>query len=340
MRKKNKTSVLGVRSADILTDKDIVSDPERESQQLLESVKDMEPELQELYNKMVQSDTPSELEEEVQVRLRSMKRTSENIINAYYHAGSMKDELNARWKDVNRGVPRRFIPAAPANAWIDLEEHRSNHFAQGMNIYKLMLVGFIGSFAGVVIEMLWCLLSRGYIESRAGVVYGPFNLLYGAGAVFLSVTLYKFRNKGRWISFFGGLIVGSLLEYVCSWGQELLLGSRSWDYSNMPFNINGRICLLYSVFWGFLGAAWIKGIYPWMAKLILKIPNRVGKVLAWMLAIFLVVNEVITLIALFRWSQRIELVEPANAFWAFIDSRFPNERMEWVFANMEFGTVN
>lgn len=138
--------------------------------------------------------------------------------------------------------------------------------------------------------------------------------------------------------FLGGMIVGSALEYACSWGQEFLLGSRSWDYSNMPFNVNGRICLLYSVFWGILGVLWIKGIYPYMAKWILKIPNRGGKVISWALTIFLALNGIITLIALFRWSQRIDLVEPANAFWAFIDSWFPNERMEHVFANMNFGS--
>ena len=45
--------------------------------------------------------------------------------------------------------------------------------------------------------------------------------------------------------FFGGIIVGSVVEYICSLGQEIIFGSRSWDYSHMPFNINGRICLLY-----------------------------------------------------------------------------------------------
>ena len=50
---------------------------------------------------------------------------------------------------------------------IDLEEQKAGHFAQGLNFYKMFLVCFIGSFAGVVIEMLWCLISNGYIESRA-----------------------------------------------------------------------------------------------------------------------------------------------------------------------------
>lgn len=170
-----------------------------------------------------------------------------------------------------------------------------------MNIYKILLVCFIGSFAGVVVELLWCLLTNGYLESRSGLVYGPFNLLYGVGAVALSLCLYKFRNRGSWISFIGGFFVGSIVEYVCSWGQELLFGSRSWDYSYMPFNINGRICLLYSVFWGILGVIWIKKIYPRMAKAILKIPNNIGKIVTWILVVFFVFNGFMSAVSMFRY---------------------------------------
>ena len=93
-----------------------------------------------------------------------------------------------------------------------------------------MLVCFVGSFAGVVVESIWCILRHGYLESRAGLVYGPFNLLYGVGALTLTLALYRFRNRGRWLSFLGGMLVGSVVEYICSWGQELILGSRSWVY--------------------------------------------------------------------------------------------------------------
>ena len=223
-----------------------------------------------------------------------------------------------------------------ANSEIDYAEKKNNHFAQGINIYKMIYICLIGSFAGVVIEMLWCLLRNGYIESRAGLVYGPFNLLYGVGAIALSATLYRYRNRGGWLSFLGGMIVGSVVEYLCSWGQEALIGSRSWDYSAMPFNINGRICLLYSVFWGFLGYWWIKYLYPLLAKAILHIPNRLGKNLSWVIVSFFIVNSLVSVIAVFRWSQRIEGILPSNAFWEFIDFRFTDERMSRIFANMEF----
>ena len=51
----------------------------------------------------------------------------------------------------------------------------------------------------------------------------------------------QFRNRGAIWSFLGGFLVGSVVEYGCSWIQEALFGSRSWDYSSMPLNLNGRI---------------------------------------------------------------------------------------------------
>ena len=273
---------------DEFVENDIITPTEADSVELLNSLKETESGLQILYEELAESDEPENYEKNVIAKIRSYKRASANILKAYYKVLNFNNELSARWNDLIKGKNRKIIPAAPANAVIDLAERRSGHFAQGLNIYKLLLLCYIGSFAGVIIEMLWCLLTRGRIESRAGLVYGPFNLLYGGAAVILTLALYRFRNKGKWISFFCGMIVGSGVEYICSWGQEVIFGSRSWDYSRMPFNINGRICLLYSAFWGMLSVLWVKSLYPWAAKLILKIPERFGKIFTRVVAAFFV----------------------------------------------------
>lgn len=313
------------------------------SEAVLASIDQAAPELQEYYVRLAQeaqqSEQPSQsLDAEVQKEIDTLKRTSGNLSQALQATSKLEDELSARFFDMRTSRDRKwYLPNPPANGSIDLEEQQSHHFARGINLYKLLLVCFVGSFAGVVVEVLWCLVRNGYIESRAGLVYGPFNLLYGAGAVVLTLALYRYRNRGYLLSFLGGMIVGSVVEYVCSWGQEALFSSRSWDYSNIPFNLNGRICLLYSVFWGVLGVLWIKDLYPRMAKWILKIPNKAGKILTWCLTAFLVVNAVVTCVAVARWSQRVQGEPAASSFWSFVDERFPDDRMERIFANMEFG---
>lgn len=274
----------------------------------------------------------------VQGELEQLRRASKSLVKAYQSLIELEDETGARLRDLRKSRSRKwYAPNPPANAAIDLEERRLNHFAHGLNLYKVLLVCIAGSFAGVVVEMLWAFARYGIVESRRGLVYGPFNLLYGAGAVFLTIALYRYRNRGRLWSFCGGFVVGSVLEYACSLGQELLLGSRSWDYSAMPLNLNGRICLTYSVFWGFLGILWIKDLYPRMAKWILKLPNRAGRILTCALAVFMVWNALVTCVAAGRWSKRLEGEAAPSAFWSMVDERFPDERMERIFANMDFG---
>ena len=314
----------------------------RAAAELTEAVDGLEKELEQTYQEIAQSaggaDEREGLERTVQASLDCLRRNKSSIFSTYQRTSAMEDELRARYQDMKRSRERKWYRLnPPANSTIDLQEKQQNHFARGLNGYKLMLICFVGSFLGVVIETLWCLLRHGYIESRAGLVYGPFNLLYGAGAVVLALALYRFRNRGRWLSFLGGMLVGSVVEYVCSWGQEALFGSRSWDYSAMPFNLNGRICLLYSCFWGVLGVLWIKDVYPRMAKWILKVHNRPGKIITWCCTIFLAFNAVISLVTVYRWSERVQDVPAENGFWEMIDQRFPDERMERIYANMEFG---
>lgn len=224
----------------------------------------------------------------------------------------------------------------PSNAEIEQLEGRPGYFARGINFYKLALICFVASFFGVFFETIWGFFKSGHVESQAGLVYGPFNMLYGIGGVCMALALYPLRNKNVLWAFVVGFVVGSVVEYTCAWLEELCFGERSWDYSSLPFNLHGRICLSYSLIWGVLGVAWVKLCYPWLCKAFVKIPNKPGKILTWLVIAFLVVNSIISFIAVFRWSQRLDLIPPSNSFWAFIDRRFPNNRMESIFPNMDF----
>ena len=309
------------------------SELEQLGQETLDAAERLEQSIQEVYAEIPETENLEDFEKMAE----ELRETAGKLAKAGTQVFTVSDELSTRCRDTRQQRrKRKIIAAAPANGTIDLEEREGNHFARGLGVYKLLLICFIGSFAGVVVELMWCLIRNGYLESRSGLVYGPFNLLYGAGAVALTVCLYRFRNRSGWISFLGGMLVGTVVEYLCSWGQELLFGSRSWDYSAMPFNLNGRVCLLYSVFWGVLGVFWIKDLYPRMAQLILKIPNKIGKILTIAVTVFLIFNSVVSLLAVDRWSERVAGQAPSNSLEELLDERFPNERMESIYANMDF----
>lgn len=315
---------------------------EQKSLEIVDEARATQAELEKNYSEMARQielngSAPEYFREFLHRRESSLKNTAANLRKTYIDVLFMSNELSGRMNDIKRSEKKRkLISAAPSNTVIDYSENQLNNFARGINMYKIILICFVGSFVGVLIEMLWCLVRNGYIEGRAGLVYGPFNLLYGFGAVALTVALYRFRNRKGWILFLGGFTIGSLVEYICSLVQELVIGSRSWDYTGMPFNINGRICLMYSIFWGFLGVLWIKNIYPRMSKMILHIPNKAGKIATWIIVVFLSFDALVSAGAVFRWSQRVNGVPSSGCISSFFDRHFPDERMERVYANMEF----
>ena len=310
---------------------------EKQSRVLLSTAKKTMEDMESYYPTLLKDKNPDDLKDEVEGRKESLKRTKKNILKAYEMMFDISDELSGRWSDILSASKKGGGRRRKINADIDLFEKKTNPFARGINLYKIIWIIFIGSFAGVIIEMAWCLLKNGYVESRRGMVWGPFNFLYGAGAALLSITLYRFRNHGQWLSFLGGMIVGSVLEYFCSWAQEMLVGSRSWDYSNVPFNLNGRICLLYSVFWGILGVVWIKRIFPMVSALIQKIPRKIAKPFTWLCVVFFIIDLLVSGVAVRRWSKRMEGIPPQNAITRAIDKDFDDERMERIFPNMVFG---
>ncbi len=266
---------------------------------------------------------------------------SEHFARFSVQARDQSDELKTRVKEAERAEKQmskkhRILPVKPTNAEIDYEEKVTKHFAIGASFYKLFWVFFIGCFGGVVIETIWCIITRGHYESRVGLIYGPFNLVYGFGALVLTYSLYKYRNRSAFYSFIGGFISGSIVEYLCSFLQEMAFGSTSWNYSARPFNLNGRICLEYSIFWGLLGIFWIKTIYPYMSTWILKIPNKIGKPLTRILLVFMIFNSFMSASTVKRWYDRTNGVSSHNVFETYIDKHYPDKRMEKIYANLEF----
>ena len=143
----------------------------------------------------------------------------------------------------------------------------------GISLWRILAYFIIYSVAGYVIETLYGIATKGVWESRQSFLYGPFCGIYGLGAVIMIVCLHKFPRKFNTL-FIGGFIVGSIVEYVVSFLGEILLGIKWWDYSGMPLNINGRICVYFLLFWGFLGLYLIASLNPKVDKIIKKIKSK------------------------------------------------------------------
>lgn len=199
--------------------------------------------------------------------------------------------------------------------------------------YELFGIFMICNVLGYCIEMVYGYITNGYWESRQSLVIGPFGLAYGLGGILLSVFLYKDYNKKWWKIFLKSMLLGSIAEYIMSLGEELVFGHVSWDYSNIPLNLNGRICLLYSIYWGILGLVWVKIIYPLFIKFIHKIPIVLGKILFWALFIFMFFDIIMSCEAVSRHQQRQMDIPAQNSFDEFLDKHFDDEFIKKVYAN-------
>lgn len=218
---------------------------------------------------------------------------------------------------------------------VEFEKEHEKSFAKGLNFYKLVWIFAVSCVVGFAVETLWCFIKLGHIESRKSLVYGPISIVYGMGAVILTLALYKIKDAKWYKIFFVSFVVGTVTEYIASLGEEIVFGVRAWDYSNVPLNINGRVCLLYSLFWGVLGLFWIKVCYPFMSKVIEKVPFTLGKVLTWAFVVFFIFDCVLSASAAFRMDARAEGIAPKNSFEQYLDSEFSDDRMHKIYANSE-----
>ena len=177
-----------------------------------------------------------------------------------------------------------------------------------MKLWEVLAYFIIYSVAGYIIETIFALVRYGILESRQSFLYGPFCSIYGIGAVIMIIFLRYFM-KNRMTLFVGGFLIGSVTEYLISLIGELILHVKWWDYSNMPLNINGRICFYYSIFWGILAIFLMKVIHPhirrFLAYLLKKINIKVTKTIIYIITIFIIFDCIISAFAIDLFTIRM-----------------------------------
>lgn len=206
-------------------------------------------------------------------------------------------------KNVTKVKETNEIDEAKTKQKIEAENTtKDNRFTiMGLSIYRILAYFIIYSIVGYIIETVFGIVTKGRWESRQSFLYGPFCSIYGLGACIMIIFLHKYSKKYNTL-FLGGFILGSIVEYLVSWIGELLLGIKWWDYSDMPLNINGRICIFFSLFWGFLALYLIASFNPKIDKLInwikAKFSLKTLKTLTVSLTIILFIDCIITGIAM------------------------------------------
>lgn len=229
------------------------------------------------------------------------------------------------WGRLEKAYPNIAKETEPEEAYV---------FAQGICLDKIIWVFLTSAFIGDLIEMVYCRVVGGTWMSRSSVLYGPFSIVWGLGAVVLTIVLSRFQDKDDRYIFLVGALLGGVYEYGCSLFTEIVLGTVFWDYSWMPFNIGGRTNVLYMAFWGILSVVWIKIIYPRMSTLIEKLPLISGKIITWALIAFMICNALLSAMAMLRYTERQDGVAADTSIETFLDANYEDELIEKVWPNM------
>ncbi len=204
-----------------------------------------------------------------------------------------------------------------------------------MFLIDLLLLFAVGSVLGVALETVYVYLATGRLESRRGMVYGPFNQVYGLGAVLLTTLLGPLSQGSGLALFLGSAVLGGLFEALCSFFQEKAYGTVSWEYSAQRLSLlGGRTSVTYMLFWGVLGSVYIRVLHPWLFGLFGKIPPPVKIPAVLALTAFLAYDLWLSNAAVRRWNQRRKEAPPSDAWELWLDAKFPDARMRRLYPSM------
>ena len=260
-----------------------------------------------------------------------LHRTSKILENALTER--IQRRMVKAFPNIESGGPSGSLEKGAAEKGVKAEEKA--RFAQGCGFCKLASLFILGAFLGDIVETIFCFLTTGKLMSRSSLVFGQFSIVWGLACALLTWMLYRYRDRSDRFIFVFGTVLGGAYEYICSVFTEIAFGTVFWDYSEIPFNLGGRINLLYCFFWGIAAVVWMKGVYPLLSRWIEKLPARAGNIGCTILVVLLAADMIVSALALARYSERQAGAPEQSAAGQMLDEYFPDEFIENRYENLK-----
>jgi uncharacterized membrane protein len=166
------------------------------------------------------------------------------------------------------------------------------------------------SFLGWLYESIYCSIREKRVINR-GFLNGPLCPIYGFGALIILFFFQGQKNENMIVLFLSSAVLTCILEYITSWLLEKLFHVKLWDYSQMKFQINGRVCLLGAVVFGVFSVCLVKWIHPFFNGWILKIPHLWLYLISGLLFVLFLADIVVTVQAMIDLNQKLEEIQKA-----------------------------
>lgn len=202
-----------------------------------------------------------------------------------------------------------------------------------MDIYYLALYFFVYGFLGWCTEVAFAACKEHRFVNR-GFLNGPICPIYGVGVTAVVALLNPFRENIVLLYILSTVLV-TVLEGLTGWAMDKIFHNKWWDYSNMPFNIGGYVCLLFSLIWGVACVVVMKFIHPVIHDILTFIPYRLGLILLVMSGAALFIDLYVTASTIFRFNRRLAGMEKIAAEMHEISDKIGQEIYENTIYAME-----
>ena len=176
-----------------------------------------------------------------------------------------------------------------------------------MHYARIILLFFIYAFLGWCMEVAFAACKSGRFVNR-GFLNGPVCPIYGFGMVGVAVLLSPLKDNLLWM-YLGSAMITTVIEYITGWMLERIFHAKWWDYSDMPLNIGGYVCLLFSLIWGALCVVIVRYVHPAIAGLVEHLPNWLTIALDGLFVSAIAVDLAATLATIRKLASRLSTLE-------------------------------
>lgn len=173
-------------------------------------------------------------------------------------------------------------------------------------LYQLTFYFFIYAFIGWCLEVLYAGATTGKFVNR-GFLNGPVCPIYGFGAIIIILLLTPLKSN-LLMFFLFAVFITSFLELIIGIVLEKVFHEKWWDYSDMPYNLGGYICLKFSLIWGVASVFLIMVVQPFIATMVGLIPGIVGNIIIISAIGLIIADSVITIVSISNLRRRIKFL--------------------------------
>lgn len=202
-----------------------------------------------------------------------------------------------------------------------------------MRIYEGLLYFFIYGIMGWCAEVAFAAVKERRFVNR-GFLNGPICPIYGVGVVMVVVFLEPFEDQ--WLLLYlASAVLVTLIEGMTGYVLDKLFHHKWWDYSELPLNIGGYVCLLFSVVWGVACVVIVKAVHPLVGDLCALIPLGAGILILSVLSAALAADLTVTVGGILRWNRQLDAMEKIAADLRELSGKMGENIYENVMDTME-----